>query len=180
MQRPVTTEPPPPRAWTRNAPLALILAGGLAAGLGLARPADPDPDPAADGTDLTEADGGEARTDSYRRGTREPGRRAGVEPARPADPAAGGQADQGQEAEAAITIEDFAFDGPTTAVAGSSLRVTNRDGTPHTLTFRNSEADTGTVDDDTTVTLTAPSVPGTYAYFCRIHPSMEGEIELTG
>lgn len=194
MQHPVTndvtsdvtgdSQPATRRTWTRNAPLALILAGGLAAGLGLARPASTDA-----GATVAAGDAAPAATasdqngnpdDAYRQGNRQAGERQGAQPAAPADGAAQATGEAGQTANATITIEGFAFRGPAVVAPGTTLTVTNADGAPHTLTFRNGEGDTGTIEGGGTATLTAPTEPGTYAFFCAIHPSMEGEIQITG
>lgn len=175
------------RAVTRNLPIAIVVAGGLAAGIGLARPATSSLDAGPSGTPSTEpAPAGDSepdRTGSYRRGDRTAGARSGAassEGAAPAPPPAPADDDGERAAEAEITIEGFAYDGATTVSAGTPISVTNRDGVPHTLSFRTGDADTGTVDGGSTALLTAPSTPGTYAYFCRIHPAMAGEIEITG
>lgn len=168
--------------------LAIIVAGGLAAGIALARPADSDPVAATQAAVDAGADNpAEIDPDNpYRRGTRSAGSRDGAQPAAPA-PADGptespAPAPAGSEAPAAatITIEGFAFDGPATVAPGAELTVTNLDGAPHTLTFRSGEVDTGDLAGGATTTVTAPLAPGTYDFFCRIHPSMEGRIEIAG
>jgi len=79
-------------------------------------------------------------------------------------------------APAAIEIADFSFSGSRTATAGAAVQVSNADGTAHTLTARDGAFDTGAVDAGTTVAFTAPGAPGTYDYFCAIHPSMTGSL----
>jgi plastocyanin len=77
-----------------------------------------------------------------------------------------------------VTIENFAFDPPTmTVAAGSQIVWTNRDEEPHTVTgvdqaqpFKSAALDTG---DTFAVTF---AKPGTYKYFCSIHPHMVGTI----
>ena len=80
-----------------------------------------------------------------------------------------------------MAIEDFAFTGPQSVAPGASIQVTNFDDAAHTLTFRSGDIDTGhrrrTVQ---TATVAAPSAPGTYDFFCSIHPSMEGRITVAG
>jgi len=162
--------------------LAIIMASGLAAGLGLARPATSNPIQSGAGqTPAPAAQPAPDSDDTYRSGNRTAGRR-GAEASAPAaapDPA---PVDGDAEADvaAAIAIEGFAYDGATSVAAGSSVTVTNRDGVAHTLSLRSGEADTGTIDGGATATLRLPTAPGTYAYFCRIHPAMAGEIEITG
>jgi len=76
-----------------------------------------------------------------------------------------------------IEIKDFMFN-PTTITVKSGETVTwiNRDDEPHTVVsvgkkFQKSSAlDT---DQEFTVTVTEP---GTYEYFCSVHPKMTGTI----
>ncbi len=171
----------PEQPRTRNLPFAIIVAAGLAAGLGLARPAtsnqaQPGTEPAPAPVTEPEPDTGGSYRSGNRTGSR--GGNAGQPTPDPA-PVDGGQ-QPGAGAEAAITIEDFAYDGATSVAAGSTVTVTNRDGVAHTLSLRSGQADTGTIDGGATSTLSVPTAPGTYAYFCRIHPAMAGEIEVTG
>ena len=158
------------RRWGLTPPLAVIILASAVTVGALTRPGatesaapsgyrEPTPDDGGVDVDVVDDEG-----DTYRRGNRPAGRRGGSEPA---------------PAPATITIRDFAFDGPASVAAGTSLTVTNGDGVPHTLTFRSGQADTGTLDGGASATIVAPDEPGTYAFFCRIHPSMEGEIEIT-
>jgi plastocyanin len=75
-----------------------------------------------------------------------------------------------------ITIRDFAFGDPITVAAGAAVAVMNADGVGHTLTARNAEFDTGFLVSAADGTFVAPTEPGTYAFFCEIHPSMNGEL----
>ena len=97
----------------------------------------------------------------------------GATPA-PVAPVAGGSAPA--VGASAIEIADFSFSGSRTATAGAVVQVTNADGTAHTLTARDGAFDTGAVDAGTTVAFIAPGAPGTYDYFCAIHPSMTGSL----
>ena len=77
----------------------------------------------------------------------------------------------------AVTIEGFAFDAqPVTA--GASFKVENKESTEHTFT-----ADDGSFDVDVpagkTVTVTAPATAGTYAFHCKIHSSMKGDLTVS-
>ncbi|MEM9562093.1 MAG: cupredoxin domain-containing protein [Actinomycetota bacterium] len=170
---------------TMTPTLAIILAGGLAAGIALARPGSggaPDGGAETAAVEAAATDQADGTDETYRRGTRTAGDRGGAEaPATPAAPG-GGQAaaDDGAGAPTAatITIEGFAFDGPATVAPGAALTVTNNDGAPHTLTFRSGGVDTGNLAGGATTTVTAPTAPGTYDFFCEIHPSMEGSITV--
>jgi plastocyanin len=76
-----------------------------------------------------------------------------------------------------IEIKDFAFNPQTITVkAGEKITWTNRDEEPHTVVsvekqFKKSTA----LDTDQEFTITA-SAPGTYTYFCSVHPKMTGTI----
>ena len=75
-----------------------------------------------------------------------------------------------------ITIQNFDFGQPRTVLAGADVQVSNADAEAHTMTARNGAFDTGSVDEGTSVTFKAPSVPGTYEFYCDIHPSMTGQL----
>jgi plastocyanin len=76
-----------------------------------------------------------------------------------------------------IEIKDFAFN-PQTITVKSGERITwfNRDEEPHTIVsvekqFKKSSP----LDTDQEFTVTA-GAPGTYSYFCSVHPKMTGTI----
>jgi amicyanin len=82
-----------------------------------------------------------------------------------------------QASAGAISIDNFTFTPQTLKVkAGTTVTWTNRDDIPHGIasdnnTFVRSKAlDT---DDNYSFTFTAP---GTYKYFCYVHPHMTGTI----
>ena len=75
-----------------------------------------------------------------------------------------------------ITIQNFDFGQPRTVLAGADVQVSNADAEAHTMTARNGAFDTGSVDEGTSVTFKAPSVPGTYEFYCDIHSSMTGQL----
>jgi plastocyanin len=78
---------------------------------------------------------------------------------------------------AAIKIDNFSF-GPATITipAGSTVTWTNNDDVPHVVTsddnkmFKSKALDT---DDRFSFTFTKP---GTYNYYCAIHPKMTAQI----
>jgi amicyanin len=85
----------------------------------------------------------------------------------------------GQDSKAApveVKIDNFSFSPATITVpAGTTVRWTNRDDIPHTVvndkeTFKSKTLDT---DDQYSYTFTKP---GTYDYFCSIHPKMTGKV----
>jgi plastocyanin len=76
-----------------------------------------------------------------------------------------------------IEIKDFAFNPRTLTVkSGEKITWINRDEEPHTVVsvekqFKKSSA----LDTDQEFTITA-GAPGTYTYFCSVHPKMTGTI----
>lgn len=76
-----------------------------------------------------------------------------------------------------VKIDNFTF-GPTTlkVAPGTTVTWTNRDDVPHTVvsddktTFKSKALDT---DEQFSYTF---SKPGTYHYFCSVHPKMTGEV----
>jgi amicyanin len=76
-----------------------------------------------------------------------------------------------------IGIDNFTFNPPQLTVkAGTKVTWTNRDDIPHGIastgnTFTRSNA----LDTDDTYSFTF-TTPGTYQYFCYIHPHMTGTI----
>src|SRR5262245_19708931 len=79
-----------------------------------------------------------------------------------------------------IEIKDFAFNPQTITVkSGDKITWINRDEEPHTVVsaekqFKKSSA----LDTDQEFTITA-GAPGTYAYYCSVHPKMTGTIVVT-
>src|SRR5512144_1664825 len=80
-------------------------------------------------------------------------------------------------ANAEIKIDNFSFAPQNvTIAAGTHVTWTNHDDIPHTVvsddktTFKSQALDT---DEKFTVTFTKP---GTYNYFCSIHPKMTAKI----
>ena len=76
-----------------------------------------------------------------------------------------------------IEIKDFAFNPQTITVkSGEKVTWINRDEEPHTIVsvgkqFKKSTA----LDTDQEFTITT-GAPGTYTYFCSVHPKMTGTI----
>jgi plastocyanin len=81
--------------------------------------------------------------------------------------------------ETKIEIKDFAFNPQTIKVkSGEKITWINRDEEPHTVVsvekqFKKSPA----LDTDQEFTVIA-GAPGTYTYFCSVHPKMTGTIEV--
>jgi plastocyanin len=86
----------------------------------------------------------------------------------------GTEADAGGDV--AVTIEGFAFDA-TPVTAGASFEVENRDSANHTFTADDGAFDVD-VDGGETASVDAPADPGTYAYHCKIHAQMTGDLTV--
>lgn len=80
----------------------------------------------------------------------------------------------------AVTIAGFAFDpADVTVPVGTTVTWTNRDGAPHTITSEDGTWESGNLGEGASFTFTLDT-PGEYAYYCSIHPSMEGTIRVEG
>jgi plastocyanin len=79
-----------------------------------------------------------------------------------------------------IQIEGFAFSALDPVAPGTEIVVANLDGAQHTLTADDGSFNTGGLDGGSTITITAPDVPGTYTFVCNIHPSMIGSLTVNG
>lgn len=86
----------------------------------------------------------------------------------------------------AVEIDDFAYDPESVEVAaGTTVTWSNEDATRHTVTAGSEDApdpeafDLEVDEQGQTVSFTFDE-PGTYAYYCVLHPFMEGTIEVTG
>lgn len=149
--------------------LGICLGAGLAAGIGLARPgllvdnvAVPAPVAAAPAGATTGTPTAPVAPGYGRPATSTPAAAA---------PAAAAAADP-------VTIEDFAFADGGTVAPGAAVPVVNADSVAHTLTADDRSFDTGTLDSGGRATITAPTAPGSYRFFCAIHPSMEGTLTV--
>jgi plastocyanin len=83
--------------------------------------------------------------------------------------------------ETKIEIKDFAFNPQTITVkSGDKITWINRDEEPHTVVsvekqFKKSSA----LDTNQQFTITT-GAPGTYTYYCSVHPKMTGTIIVKG
>jgi len=77
----------------------------------------------------------------------------------------------------AVSIDNFTFAPPTLTVkAGTTVTWTNRDDIPHGIASANNTfAKSKALDTDDSYSFTF-TTPGTYKYFCYIHPHMTGTI----
>lgn len=92
-------------------------------------------------------------------------------------PAAGAPQQAAQPATTQVTIDNFTFAPATLEIsAGTKVTWINKDDVPHTVvsddqeTFKSKALDT---DDEFSFTF---SQPGTYKYFCSIHPKMTAQV----
>jgi plastocyanin len=75
-----------------------------------------------------------------------------------------------------VKIDNFSFTPPTlTLKAGTQITWTNADDIPHTVVSDDQAFKSKVLDTDEKFTFTA-SKPGTYSYFCSIHPKMTGKL----
>ncbi len=89
---------------------------------------------------------------------------------------AGGEAPKGASAQ--VVIDNFTFDPPhLTVSAGTKVTWINHDDVPHTATStaKPKAFDSGTLDTDEKFSFVF-TTPGTYKYFCAVHPRMIGQI----
>jgi plastocyanin len=78
--------------------------------------------------------------------------------------------------DAALKIDDFSFTPKSMTVkAGTTVTWTNQDDIPHTVTSTTKQFRSNALDTDDKFTFTF-STPGTYDYFCSLHPKMTGTI----
>ncbi len=138
-----------------TATLVVIMAGAVVTGIALARPAANPAGPAAVADSVPEA-----------------------QP--PATGFLAGGSESPAPQDAAITIEGFSFGSALTVSAGTNVTVSNADGASHTLTADDGEFDTGQIEGSGSTAFVAPATPGTYTFFCAIHPSMTGQLVVAG
>jgi plastocyanin len=75
-----------------------------------------------------------------------------------------------------VKIDNFSFTPATLTVkAGTQITWTNADDIPHTVVSDDQAFKSKVLDTDEKFMFTA-SKPGTYPYFCSIHPKMTGKV----
>ena len=78
-----------------------------------------------------------------------------------------------------VAVENFAFAPANLSVqTGDAVTWTNMDDVSHTVTADNDAFDSGAFGAGASFQLTA-GPPGTYTYFCEIHPFMKGTLTVT-
>ena len=80
----------------------------------------------------------------------------------------------------AVNISNFAFVPPSLTVStGSVVTWTNSDNTGHTVSSDDGTSfDSGVIGQNGSFQFTAGE-PGTYSYFCQIHPFMKATLTVT-
>jgi plastocyanin len=77
-----------------------------------------------------------------------------------------------------VEIVNFAYDpDPVQVETGGKVIWQNMDSAPHTATADDGSFDTGTLEEGKLKSETFKE-PGTYTYFCEIHPTMHGTVEV--
>jgi len=75
-----------------------------------------------------------------------------------------------------VRIDNFSFGPPElTVAAGTTITWTNRDDIPHTVVSPDKVFKSKVLDTDEKFSSTFRT-PGTFSYFCSIHPKMTGTI----
>ncbi len=87
----------------------------------------------------------------------------------------------GSATASAVSIEDFRFQPPELTVSvGTTVTWRNDEGgIAHTTTADDGTWNSGTLQPGDTFEVTFDQ-PGTYTYFCSIHPSMQATITVEG
>lgn len=79
-----------------------------------------------------------------------------------------------------VQIVEFSYEpDPVVVQAGGKVSWQNQDTAPHTATADDGSFDTGTIEKGKLGSATFKE-PGTFTYFCEIHPTMHGTVEVVG
>jgi len=85
-------------------------------------------------------------------------------------------ADDGGTNSVEVTIDNFSFTPPTLTVsAGTKVIWVNKDDVPHTVTSDDKLFGSRALDTDDKFSFTFQT-PGTYSYYCSVHPKMTGKV----
>lgn len=88
------------------------------------------------------------------------------------------RSEEAKGASTEVVIDNFTFDpAKLTIKAGTKVTWTNHDDVPHTATssVKPRAFDSGTLDTDEKFSYVF-TTPGTYDYFCAVHPKMTAQI----
>jgi len=84
--------------------------------------------------------------------------------------------DQSSAANVAVKIDNFVFGPQTiTVLVGTTVTWTNSDDIPHTTVSTDSVFKSKVMDTDEKFSYTFTR-PGTYPYYCSVHPKMTGQV----
>jgi plastocyanin len=77
-----------------------------------------------------------------------------------------------------VQIVEFSYEpDPVVVQVGGKVTWQNEDSAPHTATADDGSFDTGTIEQGKLGSATFKE-PGTFTYFCEIHPTMHGTVEV--
>jgi len=94
----------------------------------------------------------------------------------PAKPSSAGKEMASPSTANQVMVENFSFQpGTLTVKAGTTVTWVNHDDEPHTVNENNKTFKSGALDTDGKFSYKFTS-PGTYSYFCSLHPRMTGQI----
>ena len=89
-------------------------------------------------------------------------------------------ADQPNLPTSSVAIDNFSFSPASITVpVGVTLTWTNRDDIPHTVVSDDQKFKSKALDTDEKFSFTFTE-PGTYSYFCSIHPKMVAKVIVEG
>ena len=78
-----------------------------------------------------------------------------------------------------MNMQNFAFQYTNMQVrAGTTVTWTNQDSAPHSVTFKNGMKDSGLLNQGQSFSYTF-NTPGTYQYYCSVHPNMVATVTVT-
>jgi plastocyanin len=90
------------------------------------------------------------------------------------EPAPSGEASKSEK----VDIVEFAYQPePVVVAVGGKVTWQNEDAAPHTATADDGSFDTGTIEKGKIGSETFKEA-GTFTYFCEIHPTMHGTVEV--
>ena len=90
------------------------------------------------------------------------------------EPAPSGEASKSEK----VAIVEFTYEpDPVVVQAGGKVIWQNEDTAPHTATADDDSWDTGTIEKGKIGSETFKE-PGTFTYYCEIHPTMHGTVEV--
>jgi plastocyanin len=104
---------------------------------------------------------------------------SGTAPATTTEPSGSAPAPSGEAKRAEkVEIVEFTYGpDPVTVQTGGKVTWLNQDTAPHTATADDGSFDTGTLERGKLKSETFKQA-GTYPYFCEIHPTMHGTVEV--